>query len=124
MSSETVVYIVDDDESVRLSTAFVLETVGHRVETYADGAAFLSAVSPEQRAVAIFDLRMPGIDGAELLLAVRARGWSIPVILVSGHTDETVSAEVLAAGAFDVLEKPYEDNQLLLVIDRALEGTG
>jgi len=111
------VCIVDDDEAVRDSLRLLLESGGLATRSFASADAFLQAGAP-QMACLILDLHMPGTSGLELLRLLRTRGQSQPVFVVSGRRDPRLDAEIQAAGATDLLSKPFNDEVLLnLVLD-------
>jgi two-component system, LuxR family, response regulator FixJ len=111
------VCIVDDDEAVRDSLRLLLESGGLVTRSYSSADAFLGAGAQEM-ACLILDLHMPGTSGLELLRLLRNRGLSLPVFVVSGRRDPLLDAEVQAAGATDLLSKPFDDEVLLnLVLD-------
>lgn len=113
------VHVIDDEPIVRESTDLLLGIRGYRVRLYDGAAAFLDGAEPAP-GCALVDIRMPGMDGLTLARAMRERGWTLPVILVSGHMEPTLGVRALRAGAFDVIEKPYDEDTLLAVIERAL----
>ena len=115
----TTVYIVDDDEAVRDSMRLLLESSGFLARDFASADLFLHADSADMGCL-LLDLHMPGISGLELLRLIRARGISQPVIVISGRRDPVLDAEVWAAGASALLSKPFDDQQLLDLIQRAL----
>ena len=111
------VCIVDDDEAVRDSLQLLLESGGLVTRSFASADAFLRA-GAQDMACLILDLHMPGTSGLELLRHLRKRGLSQPVFVVSGRRDPMLDAEVQAAGATDLLSKPFDDEILLsLVLD-------
>lgn len=111
------VCIVDDDEAVRDSLCLLLESGGLHTRSYGSADAFLGA-GAQDMACLIVDLHMPGMSGLELLRLLRKRGLSRPVFVVSGRRDPQLDAEVQAAGATDLLSKPFDDEVLLnLVLD-------
>ena len=111
------VCIVDDDEAVRDSLSLLLESGGFVTRSFPSADAFLRA-GAQDMACLILDLHMPGTSGLELLRLLRKRGWSLPVFVVSGRRDPMLDAEVQAAGATDLLSKPFDDEILLsLVLD-------
>jgi FixJ family two-component response regulator len=116
-SDHKTVCIVDDDEAVRDSLSLLLESGGLATRSFPSADAFLRAGAQEM-ACLILDLHMPGTSGLELLRLLRKRGMSLPVFVVSGRRDPMLDAEVQAAGATDLLSKPFDDEVLLsLVLD-------
>ena len=122
MSAAKTIHIVDDEKIVRDSTELLLTMQGYRVKLYDSAAGFL-AVQPAA-GCALVDIRMPEMDGLALARAVRAKGWDMPVILISGHMEPSLGVRALRAGAFDVIEKPYTEEVLLAAIGRALPAQG
>ena len=118
MSAARIIHVVDDEAIVRDSTELLLSMQGFQVKLYDSAAGFLAA-EPEP-GCALVDIRMPGMDGLALARAVRAKGWDMPVILISGHMEPSLGVRALRAGAFDVIEKPYTECVLLAAIDRAI----
>lgn len=120
MSAAPRVFIVDDDEAVRESLQALLETRGHAVGAYGSAEAFLVAYRPGQTGCALVDLRMPGMDGLALLRQLRAKGWHLPVVMVTGHGDVALAVRAMKSGAIDFVEKPYSNESMLEVVGRAL----
>lgn len=119
MPNDTLVHIVDDDEAVRRSTAFMLRHAGFAVETHTDGLAFLKAVQPGERACVLLDVRMPGMDGLTVQRTLHERGLDLPVVILTGHGDIQIAVEAMRAGAVNFLEKPYEKEALLNALAEA-----
>ena len=116
---ETVV-VVDDDEAVRASLQLLMKSVGLSVETHGSAAEFLAAYHQAQPGCLVLDVRMPGISGLELQEQLNLKGAIIPVIFVTGHGDVPMAVEAMQHGAFDFLQKPFRDQDLLDRIQRAL----
>ncbi|QAY95790.1 DNA-binding response regulator [Methylovirgula ligni] len=122
MPSNAVVHLIDDDGAVRHSLAFVLTAAGHAVRVYESGSAFLAALQTLQPGCIVSDVRMPGVDGLELLRKLRELGVDMPVIIITGHADVPLAVGAMKAGASDFIEKPFDDETLLRAIRIALES--
>jgi two-component system response regulator FixJ len=120
MNESLVVHVVDDEESVRDSLRWLLESVGLQVRAHADGEAFLHAYRPEESGCVLLDIRMPGLSGIEVLERMGAEGQRVPVIVFTGHADVPLAVRAMRLGAFDFIEKPYSDSLLLERVQRAL----
>lgn len=107
------VFVVDDDAAVRDSLRWLLESVGHAVETYASGAEFLDSVEPDRPGCLLLDVRMPGMSGLELQDALQKRGTQLPIIMITAHGDVPMAVRALRAGAFDFIQKPFNDQVLI-----------
>ncbi|WP_085679300.1 MULTISPECIES: response regulator transcription factor [unclassified Pseudomonas] len=118
------VYVVDDDQGMRDSTVWLLESVGLQGVPFASGQAFLDACVDDGPACVLLDVRMPGLGGMAVQQALRERGLQIPVIFVSGHADVPIVVRAFKAGASDFIEKPYSDQLLLDSVQAALERAG
>jgi two-component system response regulator DctR len=115
--------VVDDDEAVRESLAFLLASVGIEARVHASGEAFLAAGGGDAAGVVLLDLRMTGMSGLEVLAQMAPGRGRPPVIFLTGHGDVPVAVTAIKAGAFDFLEKPFNDAKLIEVVRRALEST-
>ncbi len=120
MVSDPVVHVIDDDLAARDSLAFLLKTSGLQVETYDGAQAFLAKLETLDADCIITDVRMPEIDGLELLRRLRARGIAAPVIVITGHGDVPLAVEAMKIGASDFFEKPYDDEALIAAVRSAL----
>lgn len=116
-----VVYVVDDSVAVRQSVAFLLGILDVEVRTLENAEQFLQAYRPGVPGCLILDVRMPGISGLELQERLRRGGVDLPVIFVSGHGDIPMAVRAMRSGAVDFLTKPYNDQQLLDLVQRAIE---
>ena len=115
------VFVVDDDEGVRNSLRFLLKSVGLASRTLASASEFLDSYKPSQPGCLVLDVRMPGMSGLELQQQLNLRGATIPVIFITGHGDVPMAVEAMQHGAFDFLQKPFRDQELIDRIQRALE---
>lgn len=112
-------HVIDDDDSARKSLAFLLSTAGVPTETYSRANEFL-AVASEVAGVVITDVRMPEMDGMELVRRLAELGCGLPVIVMTGHGDVPLAVEAMKAGVSDFIEKPYDDEVMLHAINAAL----
>lgn len=119
---DNVIHIVDDDEAVRESLSFLLQTAGHAARTHASAEAFADALAGIEGGCVVTDVRMPGMSGIDLLRLVRASGKLIPVIVITGHGDVPLAVEAMKLGAADFLEKPFDEDKLLAAVHGALES--
>ncbi|HEX7532261.1 MAG TPA: response regulator FixJ [Methyloceanibacter sp.] len=124
MTVERVVHIVDDDDGVRQSLAFLLSSAGLPVRLYDSATAFLAALASVQGGCLITDMRMPDMTGLELLRELRARALGLPTIVITGHGDVPLAVEAMKAGAVDFIEKPFEEQAILDAVRAALERCG
>lgn len=116
----TVVHVVDDDEDLRQSLAFLLQSVGIEALTYPTATAFLEEMDAAEPGVVIVDVRMPGMSGFELQDELIRRDYPAPIIFCSAHGDIPMSVRALRAGAVDFLEKPYDPQRMLEVVQEQL----
>ena len=119
MPAEKLVHIVDDDDSVRRSAAFMLKHAGYRVESHVSGVEFLKSAKSTERGCVLLDVRMPEMDGLEVQQEMGARGIDMPVVILTGHGDIALAVKALRAGAVNFIEKPYEKEALLRAIEEA-----
>lgn len=116
-----VVFIVDDDEAVRGSLRLLLKSVGLVPTALASAREFLEKYDPAQPGCLVLDVRMPEMSGLELQEQLNLQGAVIPVIFITGHGDVPMAVEAMQAGAFDFLQKPFRDQDLIDRIQKALE---
>ena len=110
------VHVVDDDDAVRRSVSFALKTSGFQVRAYDSGGALLKAAPDLEAGCILLDIRMPGMDGLEVQETLRAKGVTLPVIIMTGHGDVSLAVRAMKAGAIDFIEKPFEKAVLLAAI--------
>jgi two-component system response regulator FixJ len=120
MQSEVAVHVVDDDVAVRKSLAFLLASEGLPVRLHDSALAFLDDVAGIETGCIVTDVRMPGIDGIELIRRLKLRGITLPVIVMTGHADVPMAVEAMKEGAVDFLEKPFGDEAFLAAVRSAL----
>ena len=120
MSGE-LVFVVDDDEAVRMSLRALLETAGYRTTQFESGIAFLEFPDPGLGACVLLDVKMPGLDGLEIQRRLNDRGVMLPVVIVTGHGDIAMAVQAMRAGAADFLEKPVRRDRLLQSVARAID---
>jgi two-component system response regulator FixJ len=114
--------LIEDDEAILRSLSMLLESRGIPVNPYASAESFLAArVAPSPQCV-VSDIRMPGMSGMELQQELRKRGSAVPVILITGHGDIAMAVQAIKQGAFDFIEKPFDDERLIESISQAIES--
>jgi two-component system response regulator FixJ len=121
MADKAVVHVIDDDAAIRDSLAFLLDVNGFRAEVFESSNEFLSKATANAPACVVSDIRMPGMNGIELVRKLKDDGIACPVILITGHGDVALAVEAMKAGAVDFIEKPFDDAMLLGAIRSALE---
>jgi FixJ family two-component response regulator len=120
MISDAVVYVIDDDESVCRALARLIRSVGLTVETFPSAAAFLDRKPVDRPACLVLDVRLPGASGLELQEALGRAQRTMPIIFITGHGSVPMSVRAMKSGALDFLQKPFNDQELLDGIQRAL----
>ncbi|HEY9218353.1 MAG TPA: response regulator FixJ [Phenylobacterium sp.] len=119
--TEPVVHVIDDDEAMRQSLSFLLDSAGLVARTYESATAFLAAGELTPPGCIVTDVRMPEMSGLELVRKLKERGDVLPIVMITGHGDVPLAVEAMKAGVMDFLEKPFDDDALLSSIHRALE---
>ncbi len=119
--SDDMVFVIDDDESIRESLKSLMRSVGLGVETFSSAQEFLQSTLPDVPACLILDVRMPGLSGLDLQRALAEANIHIPIIFITGHGDIPMSVRAMKAGAVEFLTKPFRDQDLLDAIQQALE---
>ena len=120
-----IIHVIDDDEAVRGSLGFLLEGAGLAARTYASPLEVLAAAANPSDlgpGCIVTDIRMPQMNGLELVRRLRAAGVELPVIVITGHGDLPMAIEAMRAGVIDFLEKPFDDEALLASVRRAIDG--
>jgi len=122
MSSDEqrLVHVADDDDAIRRSVAFALKTSGFRVQVYESGSELLKQGPDIEPGCILLDIRMPGMDGLEVHEALKAKGVTLPVIIMTGHGDVSLAVRAMKAGAVDFIEKPFQKAVLLGAIEQAM----
>ena len=114
------VYVIDDDEAVRDSLNFLLDSAGFDVTLFETAVSFLDALPGLDFGCVVSDVRMPGLDGIELLKRMKAGHSTFPIVIMTGHGDVPLAVEAMKLGAVDFLEKPFEDDRLISMIETAI----
>jgi two-component system response regulator FixJ len=120
MSAKDLVHVIDDDDALRDSLSFLLSSAGIEATTYDSAAAYLGDARRGASGCIVTDVRMPGVSGIDLLRKLKSDGSSVPVIVMTGHGDIPLAVEAMKLGAFDFLEKPFDDDALLGSVRAAL----
>jgi two-component system response regulator FixJ len=120
MSSKVKVYVIDDDEAMRDSLNFLLDSAGLEVTLFETAQHFLDALPDLDFGCVVSDVRMPGVDGLELLKRMKAGQSKFPILIMTGHGDVPLAVEAMKLGAIDFLEKPFEDDRLIGMIEAAI----
>jgi two-component system response regulator FixJ len=124
MHAEATVHVIDDDEAVRQSLMFLLKTAGLTVAAYDSATAFLRELPQIKSGCVITDVRMPDVSGIDLLRRMREAQSHLPVIVITGHGDVPLAVEAMKFGAFDFLEKPFNDDAIVDAVKAALSQQG
>jgi two-component system, LuxR family, response regulator FixJ len=119
-----IVFIVDDDEAVRASLRLLLKSVGIAAQAFGSAQEFLGGHDASKPGCLLLDIRMPGMSGMELQQHLNMRGAIIPVLFITGHGDVPMAVEAMKNGAFDFLQKPFRDQELIDRVQRALAKDG
>lgn len=120
MPNKGKIYVIDDDEAMRDSLNFLLESADFNVTLFETAQNFLDALPGLEFGCVLSDVRMPGIDGIELLKRMKADHSAFPILIMTGHGDVPLAVEAMKLGAVDFLEKPFEDDRLIGMIDAAI----
>jgi two-component system response regulator FixJ len=121
MIDRRLVHIIDDEESIRSSIGFMLQTTGYSVRPWPSGAIFLRELRNAEPGCILLDIRMPEMDGLQVQQQLNERGATMPVIVLTGHGDVNIAVKAMRNGAIDFLEKPFEADQLLGAIETGFE---
>jgi RNA polymerase sigma factor (sigma-70 family) len=116
-----IVFVVDDDPSVRRAIKRLVESVGLHVELFGSASEFMGSSHPEAASCLVLDIRLPGISGLDFQRELAEANVPIPIIFITGHGDIPMSVRAMKAGAVEFLTKPFRDQDLLDAIQAALE---
>lgn len=119
--TDAIVFVVDDDASMRHSTECLISSIGLRAETFASAQQFLKHKLPDVPACLVLDMRMPGLSGLDLQKELAEAGVDIPIIFITGHGDIPMTVQAMKAGAVEFLTKPYRDQDLIDALREALK---
>jgi len=118
---DTIVFVVDDDPSIRNALQGLIQSVGLRAKTFGSAQEFLSSQLPDVPACLVLDVRLPGLSGLDLQRELSKAGVELPIIFITGHADIPMSVWAMKAGAFEFLTKPFRNQELLDAIRQAIE---
>src|ERR1043165_7094657 len=118
--ADSVVHLIDDDEDVRRALAFLLGTAGFAVKVYESAVSFLQRYEALASGCIVTDVRMPDMDGIQLLRRLNEMAVKLPVVIMTGHADVALAVEAMKSGAVDFIEKPFPDEKLLAAVRAAL----
>ncbi|HEY7037774.1 MAG TPA: response regulator transcription factor [Methylomirabilota bacterium] len=121
---EAVVYVVDDDPSIRRALSRLIHSVGLEVMTFPSAQAFLAYAPPDRPSCLVLDVRLPGPSGLDLQAALTQANRSVPIVFITGHGTVPTSVRAMKGGAIDFLQKPFNDQELLDCVQRALRRSG
>jgi len=124
MAPEPTLFVVDDNADLRASLRWLLESVGHAVETFASAQAFLDGYDPRRAGVLILDVRMPGVSGVELQTRLNALGADLAIIFLTGYANVQLAVQAMRDGAADLFEKPVDEQRLLDRVQQLIEAIG
>lgn len=122
MDDKPTVFVVDDDSAILASLGMLIKGIGLNVLTYTNCRDFLDEYDPDRHGCLILDIRMPDMDGLELLRILTENQYSLPVIIITGHGDIQMAVEAIKAGAVEFIEKPFRDQLLVETINKALKS--
>jgi FixJ family two-component response regulator len=118
--SDELVFVIDDDESIRRNLSRLIRSSGRQVQAFPSAKAFLESTPPDRPACLVLDVQMPGLSGLELQTALARARREIPIVFITGHGDVPSSVRAMKGGAVDFLQKPFDGQELLTCVDRAL----
>jgi RNA polymerase sigma factor (sigma-70 family) len=121
MNSQPTVFVVDDDQAMRNSLKWLIESIGMQVRTYSSADEFLNNYYPGRAGCLLLDVRMPGMSGLELQAHLARLDSRLPVVIITGHGDIAMAVKAMKSGAVDFIEKPFHDEELLTSIRNALD---
>lgn len=124
MNSDCIVHVIDDDEAVRESLAFLLLASGYTARAYSSADEFLSILDRIEHGCVVTDIRMPGMDGLDLVSHLQDVRPVLPVIVITGHADVPLAVQAMKGGARDFIEKPFDDHSILEAVASALQNDG
>src|ERR1035441_1148359 len=114
-----IVYVVDDDDGMRRALSLLLSTVGYETAAFARPSEFLAHFSPDDPGCLVLDIRMPEISGLKVQQQLNRMGCMLPIIFITGHGDVPMAVQAMKAGAFEFIQKPFRDQDLLDKINRS-----
>jgi two-component system, LuxR family, response regulator FixJ len=122
IKSQPIVYVVDDDDNMRRAVTTLIKTIGYSPVAFSAAREFLAAYDENQAGCLLLDVRMPGMSGLELQQELGRKGSILPIIFMTGHGDVPMAVQAMKEGAFDFLQKPFRDQDLIDCLNRALKA--
>ena len=122
--SEQIVFVVDDDESMRVALTYLFQSMNLRVEVFSKASAFLESKLPDIASCLVLDIRLPDVNGLEFQDVLAKAGIHMPIVFMTGHGDIPMSVKAMKAGAIDFLPKPFRDQDMLDAVMRAFDQDG
>ena len=124
LPATALISVIDDDDSLRLALMGLMRSLGHRVEGFASAEAFLDAGAPARSQCIVTDIQMPGLSGIDLKNRLDDEGSSVPVIMITARPEPLLHARAMESGAFCLLKKPFETEEFITCLDKALVTGG
>jgi two-component system response regulator TtrR len=121
-TNDRMIYVVEDDDALRDSLCWLIESAGYPVSAYSNAETFLAYLEPEARGCLVLDVRMPRMSGLELQERLIRRGQHLPIIFITGHGDVPMAVNAIKRGALDFIEKPFQDQELLARIQSVVNS--
>jgi FixJ family two-component response regulator len=124
LSANALISVIDDDDSLRIALMGLMRSLGHRVEGFASAEAFLDGDAPTRSDCIVTDIQMPGLSGIDLKHRLDDAGSAVPVIMITARPEPLLHARAIESGAFCLLKKPFDTEDFITCLDKALVSAG